>query len=124
MKRRLRTVLIVAVTVMGGVTAKAETIEGALARAYENNPQLNAERAAVRQADEGVAQALSGYRPTLNATASLGTQYTDTTVVVPQPSQGGAGAPGPSGMNPTANLRGQTTPRGARNRRCRLPARV
>jgi outer membrane protein len=56
--------------------AGAETIEAALAHAYENNPQLNAQRAIVRQADEGVAQALSGYRPTLSANASAGHDYT------------------------------------------------
>jgi outer membrane protein len=56
--------------------ANAETIESALARAYENNPQLNAQRAIVRQTDESVSQAMSGYRPTVNATASLQRQYT------------------------------------------------
>ncbi len=59
--------------------ATAETIEGALAHAYENNPQLNAQRAIVRQTDEGVAQALSGYRPTLSATAAIGEQFTNET---------------------------------------------
>lgn len=61
----------------------AETMEGALARAYENNPQLNAQRAIVRQSDEGVAQALSGYRPTITGTASVGRQYTDTKQTIP-----------------------------------------
>ncbi|MGA3309709.1 MAG: TolC family outer membrane protein [Xanthobacteraceae bacterium] len=61
----------------------AETMESALARAYEGNPQLNAQRAIVRQNDEGVAQALSGYRPTLSATASVARQYTNTTGVIP-----------------------------------------
>jgi outer membrane protein len=58
--------------------AKAETIEATLAKAYENNPQLNAQRAIVRQSDEGVAQALSGYRPTISANASIGREYTNT----------------------------------------------
>ena len=57
----------------------AETIESALARAYQGNPQLNAQRAIVRQNDEGVAQALSGYRPTLSATATVGEQKTNQT---------------------------------------------
>ena len=61
----------------------AESIESALARAYQGNPQLNAQRAIVRQNDEGVAQALSGYRPTLSATASVGEQYTNQTGVFP-----------------------------------------
>jgi outer membrane protein len=58
-------------------------MEAALARAYQNNPQLNAQRAIVRQADETVAQALSGYRPTLSANASVGREYTNTKQNIP-----------------------------------------
>jgi outer membrane protein len=61
----------------------AETIESALARAYENNPQLNAQRAIVRQTDENVPQALSGYRPTITANATVGRQYTDIKETIP-----------------------------------------
>jgi outer membrane protein len=61
----------------------AETIESALAKAYQNNPQLNAQRAIVRQADEGVPAALSGYRPTFSANASVGREYTDTKQSIP-----------------------------------------
>lgn len=56
----------------------AETIESALVRAYQDNPQLNAQRASVRSTDENVPQALSGYRPQISVTASGGSQYTDT----------------------------------------------
>jgi outer membrane protein len=64
---------------LGGLApALADTIEAALVRAYQNNPQLNAQRAAVRATDEGVPQALSGYRPKVAVTASAGYQYTDT----------------------------------------------
>jgi outer membrane protein len=63
--------------------AAAETIEAALARAYASNPQLNAQRAIVRQTDEGVPQALSGYRPTITANATVGRQYTDTKELIP-----------------------------------------
>jgi outer membrane protein len=56
----------------------ADTIEAALVRSYQNNPQLNAQRAQVRFTDENVPQALSGYRPRVAVTASAGTQYTDT----------------------------------------------
>src|SRR5579862_3685905 len=63
--------------------AAAETIEAALARAYENNPQLNAQRAIVRQDDEGVPQALSGYRPTITANATVGREYTNTKNIIP-----------------------------------------
>jgi outer membrane protein len=58
----------------------AETIESALVRAYQDNPQLNAQRASVRSTDENVPQALSGYRPKVAVTASGGSQYSDTTL--------------------------------------------
>jgi outer membrane protein len=61
----------------GPVPALADTIEAALVRAYQNNPQLNSQRAQVRFTDEAVPQALSGYRPKVNVTASAGYQYTD-----------------------------------------------
>ncbi|MGF6309143.1 outer membrane protein [Bradyrhizobium sp. i1.8.4] len=63
---------------LGPVPALAETIESALVRSYQNNPQLNAQRAQVRSTDENVPQALSGYRPKVALTASAGYQYTDT----------------------------------------------
>jgi outer membrane protein len=62
---------------MGPMPALADTIEAALVRAYQNNPQLNAQRASVRFTDENVPQALSGYRPKVAVTASAGYQYTD-----------------------------------------------
>jgi outer membrane protein len=63
---------------MGPTPALADTIEAALVRAYQNNPQLNAQRASVRATDETVPQALSGYRPRVALTGSAGYQYTDT----------------------------------------------
>ncbi len=48
-----------------GLSARADTLPGALAQAYVNNPVLNAQRAALRATDEGVGIALSGYRPTI-----------------------------------------------------------
>jgi outer membrane protein len=41
-----------ALAMTGWLSATAEKIEAALARAYQNNPQLNAQRATVRQTDE------------------------------------------------------------------------
>jgi outer membrane protein len=64
-------------TYMGPAPVLADTIEAALVRAYETNPQLNAQRASVRATDENVPQALSGYRPKVALTASAGVQYTD-----------------------------------------------
>jgi outer membrane protein len=71
---------------MGPTPALADTIEAALVRAYQNNPQLNAQRAQVRSIDENVPQALSGYRPKVALTASVGSQYTDS-----QSTTGGTG---------------------------------
>ena len=62
---------------MGPVPALADTIEAALVRAYQSNPQLNAQRSQVRVTDENVPQALSGYRPKVAVTASAGVQYSD-----------------------------------------------
>lgn len=56
---------------------RAETLDGALARAYGAHPSLNAQRASLRATDEGVPQARSGYRPRVNATADVGLQYLD-----------------------------------------------
>jgi len=63
----------------GAGVAYAETLQAALAAAYANNPQLNAQRANVRAIDEGVPQALSGYRPRITATGSIGQQFTGST---------------------------------------------
>jgi outer membrane protein len=62
---------------VGSAPVLADTIEAALVRAYQTNPQLNAQRASVRATDETVPQALSGYRPRVAVTASGGAQYTD-----------------------------------------------
>ena len=61
--------------------ASAETILGALAKAYENNPDLNAARAGLRATDEGVAIARGGYRPNLDATLDYTTTDTRTSSV-------------------------------------------
>ena len=54
--------------------AGAETLEGALTRAYAGNPQLNANRAGLRATDENVPAALAGYRPTVSVAADIGLQ--------------------------------------------------
>jgi TolC family type I secretion outer membrane protein len=50
----------------GGGGASAQTLSEALSYAYNNNPQLLAQRATLRATDEQVPQALSGWRPTVN----------------------------------------------------------
>jgi outer membrane protein len=65
------------VAARSGRTQGVMTLERALAEAYQNNPQLNAQRAIVRSTDENVPQALSGYRPRISATADYGVQHTE-----------------------------------------------
>ena len=66
--------------------ARADTLPLSLTLAYQNNPVLNAQRAAVRATDETVPQALSGYRPRVSLTASAGEQYLDTLAKISGPS--------------------------------------
>lgn len=60
----------------------AETIFGAMAKAYQNNPDLNAVRAALRASDENVTIAKAGMRPqvsaTLTGTSVGGYNYSET----------------------------------------------
>src|ERR1700710_1654838 len=76
-RRVLRSGMSVAVAACLGFTAapaQAEALPEALAKAYQSNPQLNAERARQRATDENVPQALAGYRPQIVASLSGGLQ--------------------------------------------------
>src|SRR5271156_5421122 len=53
---------------------RAETIGGALAKAYLNNPNINQQRAALRASDENIPKSYAGYLPQVGATASAGFQ--------------------------------------------------
>jgi outer membrane protein len=119
-RSKVATVVSAAVLLMaqiGATSALADTIEAALVRAYQNNPQLNAQRAQVRSTDENVPQALSGYRPKVSLSASAGYQYTDTlTTAGGSPTQivrseiHGANPPRSVGMTVTETLfNGQQT---------------
>src|ERR1043165_8966607 len=70
-------VAVIALALAAAESAVADTIEAALVQAYQNNPQLNAQRAAVRATDETVPQALSGYRPRASLTANVTENYQD-----------------------------------------------
>ena len=60
--------------------ANAQTIEDALMIAYRNNPTLLGQRAKLRATDEGVPQALSDWRPSVEITGSAGLEgITNTT---------------------------------------------
>jgi outer membrane protein len=72
----IRSLLCLAAIVNTSVIAPsaAETLPEALVKAYQSNPQLNADRARQRATDENVPQALAGYRPQVALTLSAGLQ--------------------------------------------------
>ena len=69
---RVAAALAVAAWLLPAGPLAAETLPEALGKAYQSNPQLNAERARQRGTDENVPQALSGYRPQIIASLSAG----------------------------------------------------
>jgi outer membrane protein len=63
--------------IAAGATAApacAETLADAVAQAYQSNPTLLAQRAAVRETDETYVQARAGYEPTASVQASVTTE--------------------------------------------------
>jgi len=60
---------------VGAARAERATLEQTLTEAYQNNPSLEAQRAQLRATDEQVALALSHWRPTLEATSTVGKTY-------------------------------------------------
>ena len=56
----------------GAANAQPRTLQDALASAYSNNPTLQSARAQLRATDEGVPQALAGWRPTIVLSSSAG----------------------------------------------------
>ncbi|GAA4180079.1 TolC family outer membrane protein [Shinella granuli] len=69
--------------------ALAETLAGAMAKAYENNPDLNAARAALRAIDENVTIAKSGMRPHVTGVAEAEASRTNLDVRPPRGIFGG-----------------------------------
>ena len=55
--------------------ADTQTLAQAWVAAYQSNPSLQAERASLRATDEQVSVALSHWRPSIDATASVGKTY-------------------------------------------------
>ncbi len=56
----------------GPAFSQARTLQDALSEAYANNPTLQSNRALLRATDEGVPQALAGWRPTIALAGSVG----------------------------------------------------
>ena len=57
--------------------ADGDVFKDALASTYQNNPRIKAERQRLEATDEGVAQAVSGFRPSAGITYDRGRQRTD-----------------------------------------------
>jgi outer membrane protein len=94
-RRVLLSAVVPAAVLAGSGPVLGETLNEALSRAYLGNPTLNAQRAATRATDEGVPQALSGYRPRINFQADVGRQNSSATV---RPSSLGGGTGLPAGV--------------------------
>jgi len=60
--------------VLAAAPSRAETLTEALVDVYATNPTLQSERASLRAVDEGVAQAVSNWRPTVVVNGSYGYQ--------------------------------------------------
>ncbi len=65
-------VLLAGFAILAPSAGHAQNLLEALALAYSNNPTLQAQRARLRSVDEGVPQALSGWRPDVRFTTEVG----------------------------------------------------
>ena len=74
------------------VAVRAETLSNALSKAYFNNPNLNAQRASTRAADENIPIANSGYMPHVAASGDVGAEYEQSRSPVGSTGAGGAGS--------------------------------
>ena len=84
----LRSALLAAVALVtvAGAIARAETMNGALVKAYLINPDINSQRANVRKTDEDVPIANSGYLPTVEAVGSMGVAHANGNQILPSTS--------------------------------------
>ncbi len=72
MRERLGVSLLALALVLPAAPAAAQSLNDALASAYQTNPVLQAARGQLRATDELVPEALSGWRPTVNAEVAGG----------------------------------------------------
>ncbi|MCP1471228.1 outer membrane protein [Sphingobium sp. OAS761] len=68
--RRVTATALLSVSLLAAVQARAETLQGALAKAYAFNPTLTGARAGLRATDENVPIRKADGRPALNVTGS------------------------------------------------------
>ncbi|MEQ8344517.1 MAG: TolC family outer membrane protein [Sneathiellaceae bacterium] len=73
---------------LGIGSATAETLTDALVTTYQTSPTLEAQRAALRATDENVPQALSGWRPSVSFTSTVGkSRFTNNNAAVGGPNR-------------------------------------
>lgn len=84
--------------------ATAQTLEETLVKAYQENPTLRAERARLRATDEGVSQALSNWRPTVQVSGSYGWERSDSTTSGPAAKEAEVTEPVTGTLTVTQNL--------------------
>ena len=77
--RKVLAAALFAATALSSSAVSAETLFGALSKAYQLNSTLNSSRAGVRVTDENVPIAKSGFRPTIGASGSI--DYTSSETV-------------------------------------------
>ena len=84
-RRALRATLLATagLAAVGVGAGRTETVNGALAKAYLTNPEINTQRAAVRATDEGVPQANAGYLPKVSAFGDIAVSHQDGSQVIP-----------------------------------------
>jgi outer membrane protein len=88
---------------IGSGASRAETISGALIKAYLTNPDINTQRAAVRVADENVPKANAGYLPTVEVTGNVGIERALSSETTAGGSSSQASFVKPRGYGVTAN---------------------
>jgi outer membrane protein len=101
--------------------ALAETLQDALAAAYLYNPTLKSARAQLRATDNGVAQAKSGYRPTITALVQGGYENSNTQLRGGSPNgsvpfcavSGGSGPCTPTSSLPLSSITGASAANGS-----------
>ncbi len=92
-----------------GSSARAESLQAALAAAYDNSPTLNAERARLRATDEELAKAQSGYRPNIEVNGDYGVSNLGSSVKPPNLANGHAPTPGQIDANAAGYKRNDGT---------------
>lgn len=75
---RLAVLAMSAAAAISAAPAHGQELMESLAVAYDTNPTLIAQRESLRGTNELIAQALSGYRPNLQASGDIGSEYSNT----------------------------------------------